>query len=201
MLVYRYKVLHSDIIMLLKRQGGVKMLKQDNYKNTAYFQRRSIRSFVDKEVEEWKVKAILEAFFNTQTAKNQQGWEIIVINDKELMQKIRKVHYYGRALETSPVCFIVTSVPNYNEVLKSPKRIEQDLGAATHQICLMARDLGLGSVWCGVYPTEDIEKPIKEILNIPEDVMVFSLVAVGYGAEEKEPNDKFFPEKVHYNGW
>ena len=86
------------------------MLNQSNYKNSSYFLRRSIRSFVNKEVEEWKEKALIEAFFQTQTAKNQMGWEIIVVKDKDLIQNMRKAHYFGRALETAPLCFVVTSV-------------------------------------------------------------------------------------------
>jgi nitroreductase len=177
------------------------MLNQENYKNSAYFRRRSIRTFSERKVEEWKVKALIEGFFQTQSAKNQMGGEIIYIDDRELILKLRKLHYFGRSLETAPLVFIVTSVENYNEVLKMPIRIQQDLGAATHQICLMACDLGLGSVWCGMHPVTELEEPIKELLNIPSSVMGFSLIAVGYGTEVKEPNDKYFQNKVHHNGW
>ena len=57
------------------------MLNQENYKKSSAFTRRSYRVFENKKVEEWKVKALLEAGFATQTAKNQKSKEFVVIDE------------------------------------------------------------------------------------------------------------------------
>ena len=61
--------------------------------------------------------------------------------------------------------------------------------------------LGLGSVWCGVYPLEDRILAIRQILGIPQNVIPFALIAVGYPAESKEPRTQYDPNRVHTDSW
>ena len=73
--------------------------------------------------------------------------------------------------------------------------------AATQNILLSAYDMGLGSVWLGIYPREDRIRMLGRILNIPEEILPVSLVAVGYPAEEKGDPKRFLPERIHYDLW
>lgn len=176
------------------------MLNQENYYNSSAFTRRSYRKFTSQLVEEWKIKALCEAAFATQSACNQKSKELVVITDKNLILSLRENQPYLSALDTAPLVILVTTVPNVEE-LRSPLFIQQELGAATHQICLMAEELGLGACWCGMNPKVERENLIKQKCNIPENVTLISLIAVGYPVDRLPANDKYEESKVHYNGW
>ncbi|MBR9997409.1 MAG: hypothetical protein KFF73_00490, partial [Cyclobacteriaceae bacterium] len=62
-------------------------------------------------------------------------------------------------------------------------------------------DLGLGGVWVGIFPREKRMEGIRKLLNMPENIIPFSLVPFGYPGEQKEPNDKFLEERIRINRW
>jgi hypothetical protein len=76
-----------------------------------------------------------------------------------------------------------------------------DCAAATENMLLAAHAKGLGAVWCGVYPTEDRVANLKRLLNLPENIVPFSLVPLGFPAEEKQAPDRFDGSRVHENRW
>jgi nitroreductase len=66
---------------------------------------------------------------------------------------------------------------------------------------LAAHALGLGAVWCGVYPREQRMDGLRRLMGLPENVVAHSLVVVGYAAEQIPPVDRFQPERVRRNHW
>jgi len=76
-----------------------------------------------------------------------------------------------------------------------------DCAAATENILIAANALGLGAVWVSVYPREDRIKFMKEILRLPDHVIPLALVPVGFPAEEKPPEYRYNPARVHYDRW
>jgi nitroreductase len=76
-----------------------------------------------------------------------------------------------------------------------------DCAAATENMLLAAHAKGLGAVWCGVYPTEDRMVNLKRLLNLPEHIVPFSLIPLGFPAEEKQAPDRFDDSRVHQNRW
>ena len=61
--------------------------------------------------------------------------------------------------------------------------------------------LGLGAVWCGVYPNPDVLPKVKEVLGMPSNIVPLNIIPIGYPAENPEPKDKWKPENIHYNKW
>jgi len=57
--------------------------------------RRSVRNFLDKEVEEEKVQILLEAALRAPTSRNINPTEFILIKDKEMLQKLSNVKAHG----------------------------------------------------------------------------------------------------------
>lgn len=160
--------------------------------------RRSIRSYTDQPVPEEAVQKLLEAAMSAPSAHNQQPWEIVVINDRAILDAIPGFHPYSRMLALAPMALLVCA---RTEGLKSEEFWVQDCAAATENILVEATELGLGSVWLGVYPKEPIMEGLRELLGIPEKVIPFSLVSLGYPAEEKGPSGRFEAERVHRNVW
>ena len=104
----------------------------------------------------------------------------------------------GRALQTAPLAIAVLEKG-------IPFRIEkglnwlgtQDLGACTENILLQAIEESLGAGWMGVGPGA----ALAERLDLPENVKPYSIVGIGYPAEdaELEPVGKFDATRIHYN--
>ncbi len=65
----------------------------------------------------------------------------------------------------------------------------------------MAEELGLGSVWLGVYPDSERVKALKALLELPEGIVPLSILPIGYPGETKGPVDRFDPARIHRNGW
>jgi nitroreductase len=68
--------------------------------------------------------------------------------------------------------------------------------AATQNIMLAAHELGLGSVWLGLYPRTDRMKDVSEFLELPDHLMPVSLISLGFPAEQRPFPERFELEKI-----
>ena len=62
------------------------------------FTRRSVRKYADKPVEKEKVEKLLRRAMQAPSATNQQPWEFIVVDDKELLKKLSSFHSFCKLL-------------------------------------------------------------------------------------------------------
>jgi len=132
------------------------------------------------------------------SARNEQPWHFIVINNRELMNRIMKVHPYASMLAEANVVILVCG----DEKLEKSKGYwPVDCAAATQNLLLAAYSLGLGAVWLGVYPRKERQDGIREIFRLPAHVHPFSLISVGYPAEAKDIPDRFKEERIRWNNW
>ena len=72
------------------------------------------------------------------------------------------------------------------------------MAIAQQNIWLETDALGLGGVWFGIAPVEDRMEEIHRLLELPENMKVFSMFALGYPAEEKKQEDRYDTERVHF---
>lgn len=77
----------------------------------------------------------------------------------------------------------------------------QDVSASTENLLLAATALGLGTVWCGVYPRPERVDMVREILSIPQRIIPLCLVPVGFPAEYKPPRTQYDPARIHREVW
>ena len=153
--------------------------------------RRSIRKYLDKEINEEDIKKILKAGMNAPTARNLKPFEFVVVRNKETLVKLsemKKNAYFAKDSNVT-IVLLARELSDY---------WQQDLGAVSENMLLEATRLGIGSCWVGITPNENYENYVRDVLCIPQDVRVFSLMTLGYPGEEKAPNDNYYPEKVHY---
>ena len=64
-----------------------------------------------------------------------------------------------------------------------------------------AKHLGLGAVWCGIYPDEEKICRLRKMYGLPEEVEVLAVVPIGYPAIERQVRDRYKPERVHIGRW
>ena len=164
----------------------------------AIFKRRSIRKYTNKEVTEETITELLKAGMAAPSAGNAQTWEFVVIDDDEILKKIPEIHNYANMV---PDCSKAILVCGNKKLEKYDGFWPQDCSAATENILIAATDKGLGAVWLGIYPTEDRVDDFKELFDLPEHIIPFSMIPVGHPAEEKDKADRYKEEKVHYNKW
>ena len=76
-----------------------------------------------------------------------------------------------------------------------------DCSAATENILLAAKALGLDTCWLGIYPHKDMQEAFSKEFNLPKNIIPFAAIALGYGDEKKERPERFDAKKIHYNKW
>ena len=76
-----------------------------------------------------------------------------------------------------------------------------DASNASMNILLAANSLGLGAVWTTFYPYEDRTAGIRKLLNLPDYIIPLNIIPLGYPKEKGAYQDRFKPEKVHYEKW
>lgn len=160
--------------------------------------RRSIRQYTEEPVSDADIGTILDAAMIAPSAGNAQPWHFIVVRNKEVLQKLSTVHPYVGMAARAPLGVVVCA--NIDEG-KYEGLWVQDCSAATQNLLLGAQAVGLGSVWTAVYPFEDRVGALKEIFGLPEKVIPFSLVLLGYGKDKQERKSRYNAAKVHQEKW
>lgn len=169
---------------------------------SAIAKRKSIRSFKDTKVEAEKVERILRAAMRAPSGINGQPWEFIVVDDREVLSAMQKLSPGGRALQTAPLAIVVLEKEIPFRTEKALNWLTpQDLGACTENILLQAVEEGLGAGWMGVGPGTPGQAALGELLQLPEGIKAYSIVGIGYPAEDAELDavDRFEPSRIHYN--
>ena len=97
------------------------------------FTRVSVRDFIPGKVEKDKVDRILEAAMNAPSARNQQAWEFIVVDDPDYIRELSKVTPYAGPVGKAPLAIVVLG---NRDLMSAPQFWEQDLGACTENLML-----------------------------------------------------------------
>lgn len=159
------------------------------------FHRISVRKYEDKPVEKEKIMQILKAGMQAPSACNQQPWEFYVVTDKKKIEALSKMTPYTGCAAKAPVVLVSA----YRlEGLVAPAFAQIDMSIAQENIWLETDALGLGGVWIGIAPMQDRMNLVHEILNLPKNLEVFSLFALGYPAEIREQQNRFDETRIHF---
>ena len=158
--------------------------------------RRSIRKYTDKKVAPEIIKSLLDAGMHAPTARNYQPWHFVVVDDRQMLDKLSIAHPYAKMLKEATLAILVCGDKNIQEM---DGYIIQDCSAATQNIMLAAHAHGLGSVWLGMYPREERMKDVGELLDLPEHILPVALISIGYPDETRDIPARYKEERVHWN--
>ena len=186
--------------------------KKENNGNSDYSQktsaiidnimtRTSIRAYENRDVEPEKVETMLRAAMAAPSAGNKQPWKFIVIKDKNTLTAISGNMRTMRMAKEAPLAIVVCGDMNKTFEGNGLDYWVEDTSAATENLLLAAHGLGLGAVWCGIYPLPERVSFLQDLLKLPENIIPLNVIPVGYPAEFPEPKDKWNPESVHYEFW
>ena len=164
--------------------------------------RTSVRKFdPSKPVSEADIEKILRAAMCAPSAMNRQPWEFVVVRDPAQLAELARLNPNSRIGNGAPVAICVCGKLDNGLAGRGKEYWIHDCSAASMNILLAAKALGLGAVWTGVYPIEARVAAVRGTLKIPEGYAPLNLIPIGHPAENPQPKDKWTPAKVHRDRW
>ncbi len=164
----------------------------------ALMTRRSIRRYTDEPVSDADIEVLLRAAMAAPSAGNQQSWRIIVVTDRDQLDRLSKATPYSQMLASAPVGMVVCGDTREE---RHVGYWVQDCSAAIQNLLVAANAIGLGGVWIGCYPVDERVENLREICGVPEGIVPMSMIALGHPAEQKPPADRYQPAFVHHDRW
>ena len=149
-------------------------------------------------VDDELIKKILSAGMAAPSAGNEQPWQFIVIKDKETLKKVSDCSPHAKVAATAMVAIIVCgdlSLERYEGYWV------QDCSAAVENMLLEITSLGLGSVWLGVYPLQERVTYLQKYFSLPENIVPFAIIPIGFPGQELAPVDRYNESRIHYEKW
>jgi len=164
----------------------------------AIYTRRSIRRYSDQPIEKEKVDKILRAAMYAPSAVNKQPWHFIVFKNTISRQKIMEINKNSAMLAESQIAILIC----FDEKLQHDDGYGViDCSSATQNMLLASHALGLGACWVGIHPRIDRIEALIKIFKLPENIVPFAVIALGYPLEKKETPQRFKQDRIHYETW
>jgi nitroreductase len=160
--------------------------------------RRSIRKYQDKSISEKMINEIITCAMYAPSAFDYQPWHFVVINKKEILKDILRVVTHAEMIKEASHAIIVCGDKKLEE---NEGLVIQDVSAATENLLLAAHSLGIGAVWVGIYPFNEIVNGIKKLFKIPDNIIPVSMIVTGYPAEKPEQPERYRKDRIHMNTW
>jgi nitroreductase len=176
---------HSTLFLVIRNVIGVSKEDQKMDVSTAIRQRSSVRGYKTTDVEEDKLRKVLEAARLSPSASNRQDWKFIVVKSKETKKKLAKAAFGQSFIGEAPVVVVACGTDSKAVMGCGQPTHTVDVSIACAFMILQACELGLGTCWIGAFDEDET----KKILNIPGHVRVVAVIPLGY--PNQTPSQKF----------
>ena len=160
--------------------------------------RTSVRSYQDRPVEQDKIEKLLRAGMAAPSAVDKRPWHFIVITDKQVLNGLAQANPNAGMAARAPLAIVVCG-DKTKALTRVPEYWVQDVAAATENILIAAQGMGLGAVWTGTYPVTDRVEKVAAVLNLPEHIIPFCTIVIGYPEKPQAPKDKWDESNISYN--
>ena len=152
--------------------------------------RRSIRKFTDKEISSEELQLILRAALMSPTSKGTRAWHFIVVDDKDMLEKMSNVREMGSQFVAGVAVAIV--VLGDRDVTDA---WVEDAALAAVTMQYQAAELGLGSCWCHIRNRfsavqEPADNLLRFLLKYPENLTAECIIGIGHPAIERKLQDE-----------
>ncbi len=163
--------------------------------------RTSVRAYTSEPIDSTALETMLRAAMAAPTAGNKQPWRSIVITDTTKLNYIATNFNSMTMAKQAPLAVVMCGDVTATFDGEGREYWVQDVSAASENLLLAAHSLGLGAVWCGVYPISERVEKFSELLDLPENIVPMACICIGHPEGESTPKDKWNPENIHYNSW
>lgn len=151
--------------------------------------RRCIRSYRAEDIDRKTLEDIVDCGRLAASAINIQPWRFIVVTEQDMLERIANATDYGKFISGAAACIVV--------FCEKVKYYIEDGSAATQNLLLAAHAHGLASCWVAG-DKKDYCSQIREILSVPENLTLVSLVPLGYSDRSSSPNKKPLSEVMSW---
>lgn len=159
--------------------------------------RRTVRKFNTQPVEEDKILEVIKSGMQAPSSKDSRPWEFIIVDDRETLDGLSKTHHGAKQLKSAQACIVVLG--DNRKFFKAGRWI-LDLSACMENMLLEIVNQDLCGSWIGCFPSNKRIAYVSDLLNLPNHMVAYSMVALGYSDLEKnEFIDKFDETKIHKN--
>jgi nitroreductase len=171
--------------------------------------RKSVRSFISKEIEQEKFEYIFNCARLAPSWMNKQCWHFILVKNSEKKKDIAKATIINRWLKKVPVIIVACADPLSSNIKNNIEYSNIDVSIAFEHMILAATDVGLGTCWIGGFDY----KKVKKILEIPPRIKIIAMSPLGYPMNNesliengkkiivRNTKRKSLKEIIHYDIW
>ncbi len=173
-------------------EGGVQQVtKKQIYESSvsdlaSFFESRySIRQFTAEDVHKVLIEKAVQMAQKTPSVCNRQPWKVYVLSDAEDKKKALELQHGNRGFgdQASKLLIVTTELGNYTGIGER-NQCWVDGGMFAMSLVYTLHSLGLGTCclnWC---VTHDIDKKLRQVLDIPVSEIVIMMIAVGHLPDE-----------------
>ena len=154
--------------------------------------RRAIRQYLAEKISDEKLNEIITAAMYAPSANAKYPWDLVVIKNEEIKERLSKLTPWSIHLKEAPVIIAVIGHE------KESSDWLEDCSIVAEHIWLEATNQGLGPCWVQIRGNDKAEKEVKELFHMPEDYRVLCLLPLGVPAkaEPEHTKDDFDRSKV-----
>ncbi len=157
----------------------------DNKVLKAIYERRSVRDFSPKPVDEQQVIEMVRAGSWAPSGLNNQPWRFVMVKDPITKREIAAQTRYRSIIEAAPC--IVAVFLDRDDMYDEVKDI-QAVGACLQNMLLAAYAQDLGAVWLGEILKN--KERVRQILSIPAHLELMAVVAIGHPAHRNQTSGR-----------
>jgi nitroreductase len=160
--------------------------------------RHSTRAFERREVEEEKLRCVLEAANRAPSAGNRQAYDIYVVKDVRKRAALARAAGAQGFVLTAPVSLVFVANPARSSEDSGERGRTlypiQDATIACAFAMLAAVNVGLATVWTGSFDPDEV----RAVLGAQAEATPVSILPLGYTSTEPEIRDRRpLEETVH----
>ena len=164
----------------------------------ALFNRRSIRKYTNEKVSDEQIEKIIEAGMYAPSAVNKQPWHFIVFRSQETIEALIEIHPNASMLKHASAGILIC----FDQHLQHDEGYGPvDCSAATQNMLIAAHGFGLGACWVGIYPRQNRIELLHKMLKLPEHVIPFAVISIGFPNEERNKPQRFQKDRIHIEKW
>lgn len=160
--------------------------------------RYSVRSYLNKPVEQEKLDRILDAARLAPSGSNRQPWKFVVVRDAETRKKLVPACSNQEFVGEAPVVIAGVGLMPDRMMSCGVPGDPVDVAIALEHVALAATAEGLGTCWIGSFHQDQI----RALLGVPANAKVIEVMTLGYPADHPRPKiRKPMKELVCHDQW
>lgn len=163
-------------------------------------ERRSIRKYEKEHISDADLQEVLQAGLLSQSSRNRRPWELVVVRERDMLDKLSCCRDHGAAMLKEADCAVLVFAD-----IETSDVWTEDCSIVMSNMHIMADSLGLGSCWIQgrLRVAEDgrtTEDYCRQLLQVPDRFALEAILSLGVAAEDPEPHslEELDSAKIHF---